>query len=64
MAVFELDAADPDPQHFDAAVQVVPWATVEVPATAYIEYRDYKPIGQLWPRGGLPEGTEVGPQST
>ena len=48
----------------EGEVVVAPWTPIEVPSTAYIEYRDQKPIGQLWPRGGLPEGAGPGPQVT
>ena len=40
----------------------VAWVSFEIPGQAYIEYRDTRPVGQLWPRGGLPEGAETGPQ--
>lgn len=62
MATFDLEPLTVGLAEADVAM--VPWVPIDVPSSAYIEYRDQKPIGQLWPRGGLPEGAGPGPQVT
>ena len=64
MAVHLVDAVV-DPQMTDAAFVVAARPGIPLPVQGYVEFRNDKFSGQLWPRGGIPEGAvEAGQQPT